>query len=172
MKLLVAILIAFSLASCQECPAKASGSGLVVTATSYSWREAQHHRYGRLNALGYDLDDTQIAADWNYYRPGAVIWIQGLGFRTVTDRGRAVTGPRHIDIHFNSLAAMRAWGTRRVRIRILGRRRPRKIATSNRPFIEQIPAPDRARIKELESIWGIKTIIHWTTQGWRYEVNL
>jgi len=92
---------------------------LIVTATSYSWREPQHHRYGRLNALGTRLDDSQIAADWCFYPPGTVVWIQGLGFRTVTDRGSAVRGPRHIDIHFSSLAAMRFWDTRRVRIRIL-----------------------------------------------------
>jgi 3D (Asp-Asp-Asp) domain-containing protein len=96
---------------------------IVVTATSYSWREPQHFRFGRLNALGTCLDDGQIAADWRYYPPGTVMWVQGLGFREVTDRGSAVRGPRHIDICFSTLAAMRAWGTRRVHIRILGGRR-------------------------------------------------
>jgi len=95
--------------------------GYQVTATSYSWREPQHRRYGRLNACGWRLDDTQISADWRYYPPRTVIWIAGLGLRTVTDRGSAVRGPRHIDIHFSSLTAMRAWGTRRVEIRILRR---------------------------------------------------
>ena len=52
----------------------AQAHALVVTATSYSWREPEHHRYGRLNALGYCLDDTQIAADWRYYPPGTVMW--------------------------------------------------------------------------------------------------
>jgi 3D (Asp-Asp-Asp) domain-containing protein len=94
---------------------------LLVTATSYSWREPQHRHFGRLNAEGGVLDDTQVAADWRYYHPGTVMWIQGLGFRTVTDRGSAICGPRHIDVHFCSLAAMRAWGTRTVRIRILSR---------------------------------------------------
>ena len=31
--------------------------GMVVTATAYSFREPEHHRYGRLNALGGRLDD-------------------------------------------------------------------------------------------------------------------
>ena len=113
MKKVLSFLIAFLLL------AAAQARALIVTATSYSWREAQHHRFGRLNALGTVLDDCQIAADWRYYPPGTVMWIQGLGFRTVTDRGSAVRGPRHIDIHFSSLAAMRFWDTRRVRIRIL-----------------------------------------------------
>jgi 3D (Asp-Asp-Asp) domain-containing protein len=91
----------------------------LVTATAYSFREPAHWRYGRLNCLGTDLDDTQVAADTRYYPLGTVLWIQGLGRRTVTDRGSAVRGQRHIDIHFCSLAAMRAWGTRRVHIRIL-----------------------------------------------------
>jgi 3D (Asp-Asp-Asp) domain-containing protein len=108
----ILFLFAFALAS-------GDARALVVTATGYSWREPQHHRYGRLNAEGFRLDDTQMAADWRYYPPGTVMWIQGIGFRTVTDRGSAVRGPRHIDIHFTSLAAMRAWGTRRVRVRIL-----------------------------------------------------
>ena len=95
--------------------------GYQVTATAYSFREPEHHRYGRLNCLGTPLDDTQVAADTRYYPLGTVLWIQGLGRRTVTDRGSAVRGPRHIDIHFSSLAAMRAWGTRRVHIRILFR---------------------------------------------------
>jgi 3D (Asp-Asp-Asp) domain-containing protein len=94
----------------------------LVTATSYSWREPEHDRYGRLNALGTRLDDTQISADWRFYPPGTRLWIESLGFRTVTDRGSAVRGPRHIDIHFSSLAAMRAWGTRRVKIKILSPR--------------------------------------------------
>lgn len=91
----------------------------VVTATAYSWREPEHRCYGRLNAMGDQLTDRQIAADWRYYPPGTVLWIEGLGIRTVTDRGSAVVGPGHIDIHFSSLRAMQAWGTRRVVIRIV-----------------------------------------------------
>ena len=121
MKFIFTILATLALASCEECPARAASRvpGLVVIATSYSWREPQHRRYGPFNALGTRLDDSQIAADWRFYPPGTVMWIQGLGFRTVTDRGSAVRGPRHIDIHFSSLNAMRCWDTRRVRIRIL-----------------------------------------------------
>ena len=113
MKKILSLLIAFILLAASHARA------LIVTATSYSWREAQHHRFGQLNALGTCLDDSQIAADWRYYPPGTVMWIQGLGFRRVTDRGSDIVGPRHIDIHFSTLAVMRAWGTRRVNIRIL-----------------------------------------------------
>ncbi|MCE0499449.1 MAG: 3D domain-containing protein [Methylacidiphilales bacterium] len=116
---LIRFLLALTLAFQPFAVLRAKQPPLIVTATSYSWREPSHHRYGRLNALGTRLDDSQIAADWRFYPPGTVMWIQGLGFRIVTDRGRAVTGPRHIDIHFSSLAAMRSWDTRRVHIRIL-----------------------------------------------------
>ena len=112
MKFVALIVLALTLASW---PCRA----LEVTATSYSYREPEHHRFGRLNALGGILDDLQVATDWRYYPPGTVIWIEDLGCRTVTDRGSAVRGPHHIDIHFCSLRAMRAWGTRRVRIRII-----------------------------------------------------
>jgi len=92
-----------------------------VTATGYSWREPAHHAYGRHNCQGGMLDDTQVAADLRFYPLGTVLWIEGLGRRVVTDRGSAILGPRHIDIHFTSLRAMRAWGTRLVHIRVIGR---------------------------------------------------
>lgn len=102
-------------------PALASAPARLVTATGYSWREPAHHAYGRHNCQGGTLDDTQVAADTRYYPLGTVLWIEGLGRRTVTDRGSAILGPRHIDIHFTSLRAMRAWGTRLVHVRILDR---------------------------------------------------
>jgi 3D (Asp-Asp-Asp) domain-containing protein len=117
--------------------AQRAAATILVTATGYSWREPEHHRYGRLNALGYCLDDTQIAADWRFYPPGTVLWIEGLGRRTVTDRGGAVRGPRHIDIHFCSLAAMRAWDTRRVRIRIIP---PPPSASLRRGSMRRLPS--------------------------------
>jgi 3D (Asp-Asp-Asp) domain-containing protein len=92
---------------------------LCVLATSYSWREAAHRAYGRRNCEGGLLDDTQVAADTRFFPLGTVLWIEGLGRRVVCDRGSAVVGPHHLDIHFSSLAAMRAWGTRLVHIRIL-----------------------------------------------------
>jgi 3D (Asp-Asp-Asp) domain-containing protein len=90
-----------------------------VTATSYSYREHDHLAYGCRNCTGGVLDDTQVAADTNYYPLGTVLWVEGLGRRVVTDRGSDVVGPHHIDIHFCSLADMRDWGTRRVEIKVL-----------------------------------------------------
>jgi 3D (Asp-Asp-Asp) domain-containing protein len=111
----------------------APGHALEVTATSYSYREADHQAYGCRNCTGGVLDDTQIAADTRYYPLGTKIWIQGLGNRTVTDRGSDVIGPKHIDIHFVSLVDMRAWGTRTVEIKVLSRGDEPKVVAKSKP---------------------------------------
>lgn len=45
------------------------------------------------------------------------------------------------------------------------------IATSSKPFIEQIPAKDRQNIRDLECVFDAKVTITWTNEGWRYEVK-
>ncbi len=123
------ILLTFCSVALLSVPARA----LEVTATSYSYREADHQAYGCRNCTGGVLDDTQIAADTRYYPLGTRIWIQGLGNRTVTDRGSDVIGPKHIDIHFISLVDMRAWGTRVVEIKVLSRGDEPKAVAKSRP---------------------------------------
>ena len=46
----------------------------------------------------------------------------------------------------------------------------KQIATSAKPFMEQIPARDRQIIRDLECVFDMKVTIHWTNEGWRYDV--
>jgi hypothetical protein len=46
-----------------------------------------------------------------------------------------------------------------------------EIATSARPFIEQIPKKDRAAVEFLRERGG-EVLIRWTNEDWRYDVTL
>lgn len=52
------------------------------------------------------------AADWAHYPPGTRLWIAGVGWRTVEDRGGAVDGPARVDVFIPDRAAALAWGIR------------------------------------------------------------
>lgn len=41
-----------------------------------------------------------IAADWNVLSPGTIVYIDGLGLRTVQDEGSAIVG-KHIDVYMD-----------------------------------------------------------------------
>jgi len=129
-KILTALLFALSIlfAQCTPCPA------LTVKATAYSFREPAHAPYGHLNCMGGVLDDTQIAADTRYYPLGTILEIDGLGRRIVTDRGSAIIGRYHIDVHFSNLTAMRRWGTREVNIHVVKTRKENVDFLTRRAF--------------------------------------
>lgn len=57
------------------------------------------------------IEDHTIASDWDVLPPGSVVFIDGVGVRTVTDKGGAVKG-RHIDIYIPELNGARNWGVR------------------------------------------------------------
>ncbi len=110
--------------------AQAGRCGGVWVCTGYSWREPSHKRWGQRNAIGGSLARPaqgmrQVAA--NYLPIGTVVEIEGLGRRIVTDRIGACRGPGHLDVHFETLTEMRAWGTQRRVVRVVrrgwGRRR-------------------------------------------------
>jgi len=46
-----------------------------------------------------------------------------------------------------------------------------EIATSAKPFIDQIPKKDRQAIQDLECVFNAKVKISWTNEGWHYEVK-
>jgi 3D (Asp-Asp-Asp) domain-containing protein len=95
-----------------------------VTVTSYCWQESDHIPFGRHNCMGGDLTKPmeglhQCAADLNFYPLGSILYIQtgrGGEIRIVTDCGKAVRGPNHLDLHFNTLRQMEGNGTRKALI--------------------------------------------------------
>ncbi len=98
-----------------------------VKATSYSWQEPDHVRYGKSNCMGGDLTQLvqgmhQCAADLQCYPLGSILCIktdEGEETRIVTDCGKDVQGPHHIDLHFDSLVEMNAWATRNAQIQVV-----------------------------------------------------
>lgn len=63
------------------------------------------------------LEGVTIAADQSIPF-GTRIWIEGLGERTVMDRGGAITG-NHIDVYFEDHAAAKAFGIKELAVRIV-----------------------------------------------------
>lgn len=61
-----------------------------------------------------------IAADPRVLPLGSIVEIDGLGVRMVQDVGGAVRG-RHLDLFVSSCREARAWGRRRVRVRVIHR---------------------------------------------------
>ena len=105
--------------------AKAEGAPATVTvrATAYSWREPAHRKWGTKNAIGGSLARPKeglghCAVDPKVIPLGSILHVPGIGPRVATDTGRLIRG-RDLDIHFDSLREMRAWGARRVTVRVL-----------------------------------------------------
>lgn len=63
-------------------------------------------------------EGVTIAADWSLYPPGTVLYIEGIGERTVQDRGGAINGQK-IDIYFESHEDALQFGRQDVKIRIV-----------------------------------------------------
>ncbi|GEM_PF-3569730 len=122
--LIVAYLLAVSLFyEVFTASAKCAPSTVMVRATAYSWREPAHRKWGTKNAIGGSLARPleglgHCAVDPKVIPLGSVIEIPGIGRRIATDTGRLIRG-RDLDIHFGSLREMRAWGARRVTVRVL-----------------------------------------------------
>ncbi len=123
------------------CPPAPPAGAFEVVATAYSWRERAHAAHGDRNHLGGSLRGAVEGRDQfavpsviragrvaRYLMPpGTIIrYRDPLSGRPVervgTDVGGAVGtrgGLMEIDIHFDTLGAMRAWGTRRLRVEVV-----------------------------------------------------
>lgn len=58
------------------------------------------------------------AADWSVYSPGTILYIEGIGERTVQDRGGAISGQK-IDVFFNNHEDALHFGRQEVRIKVI-----------------------------------------------------
>lgn len=63
-------------------------------------------------------EGVTIAADWDVYPPGTVLYIEGMGEYTVQDRGGAINGQK-IDIFFDNHKNALQFGRQNVKIRIV-----------------------------------------------------
>lgn len=63
-------------------------------------------------------EGVTIAADWSVYSPGTILYIEGIGERTVQDRGGAISGQK-IDVFFNSHEDALRFGRQEVRIKVI-----------------------------------------------------
>ncbi len=118
--LIVLLLFAADVASLQ---AQGAPTDIAVWATAYSWREPAHKKWGTKNAIGGSLARPleglgHCAVDPKVIPLGSILRVPGIGPRIATDTGRLIRG-RDLDIHFDSLREMRAWGARRVTVRVL-----------------------------------------------------
>lgn len=65
------------------------------------------------------------AADTRHYPFGTVLYVPGLGFCVVADRGGAIMGPHRLDYYIPgpreaAVKAARQWGRRTVQVEVLG----------------------------------------------------
>lgn len=63
-------------------------------------------------------EGVTIAADWSVYSPGTILYIEGIGERTVQDRGGAISGQK-IDVFFNNHEDALHFGRQEVRIKVI-----------------------------------------------------
>ena len=63
-------------------------------------------------------EDVTIAADWSVYSPGTILYIEGIGERTVQDRGGAISGQK-IDVFFNNHEDALHFGRQEIRIKVI-----------------------------------------------------
>jgi 3D (Asp-Asp-Asp) domain-containing protein len=86
-----------------------------VEATAYSPHEPG---LDFRTASGMKAGDGIIAVDPRIIPLGTKVYVEGYGFAIAADTGGAIKGHR-IDVCFNSLAKMDAWGRKRVKVHIL-----------------------------------------------------
>ena len=63
-------------------------------------------------------EGVTIAADWSVYSPGTILYIEGIGERTVQDRGGAISGQK-IDVFFNNHEDTLHFGRQEIRIKVI-----------------------------------------------------
>lgn len=64
-------------------------------------------------------EGVTIAADWSKLPKGTVVWIEGVGERTVQDKGGAIKGNR-IDVFFEDLDEAKEFGRKKnVKVKII-----------------------------------------------------
>lgn len=63
-------------------------------------------------------EDYTIAADWGVLPPGSVVWIDGIGRRTVEDKGGGIKG-KHIDVYVPELATAQKFGVSKANVYII-----------------------------------------------------
>lgn len=63
-------------------------------------------------------EGVTIAADWSVYSPGTILYIEGIGERTVQDRGGAISGQK-IDVFFNNHEDALHFGRQEIRIKVI-----------------------------------------------------
>lgn len=64
------------------------------------------------------MQGRTIASDWDVLPAGTEVYIDGLGWRTVEDKGSAIQG-QDIDIYMQSHEAAIAWGVQEVDVWIM-----------------------------------------------------
>ena len=95
-----------------------------VKTTAYSHGEADHLRYGNMNAIGTPLRYGSVrsaAADWSRFPLGTKFRLinDPETLYVVDDYGSALVGKETIDLYKPTMKAMRQWGTRHVDIEIV-----------------------------------------------------
>ena len=97
-----------------------------VTATAYcpceiccgKWALNRHDGVVYTASGAIAEEGVTIAADWSVYPPGTIIYIEGIGERTVQDRGGAISGQK-IDVYFDSHEDALDFGYQEVQIKVI-----------------------------------------------------
>ena len=97
-----------------------------VTATAYCpcekccgvWAENRPNGIVYTASGAIAQEGVTIAADWDIYPPGTVLYIEGLGEYTVQDRGGAIKGLK-IDVYFENHEDALQFGRQEVRIKVI-----------------------------------------------------
>lgn len=78
----------------------------------------EHPAYG-ITASGTTVTEGQtIAADWTVLEPGTKVFIEGIGIRTVEDKGGAIKG-NSIDVYVEDVEVARQLGRHKATVYVL-----------------------------------------------------
>lgn len=64
------------------------------------------------------IEGVTIAADWNVLPKETVVYIQGIGYRTIQDKGGAIKGNK-IDVYFNNHETAKNFGVKKLKVKVM-----------------------------------------------------
>lgn len=117
-------------------------AALVAIVSAYSVGDGHTPGHG-ITASGKPVEaGVTLAADLKHHPLGTRIWLEGVGWRTVTDTGGAIKGRDRFDLYVPDIDDAIQWGRRRVAYQVAAPVYSPKLYRNGEAICHGAPMPD------------------------------